>query len=319
MPRIRLCNHRLIQKLVVLHGSSEADIARACGYAGKASGRVNLNLFRKAITQAEMPILYDFAISISIADGPEGFLGPKDYVCLTYPNLENLYPENPLDPIVMTAYCRYNDPYPVVSFLLVKVPGSCPELESDPELLTEIGKISYLSSHSSMLSPKESEQMLGNVFSHITIASLKALSISTTTLIASLLAGGLVSNTRDIDGDISTSVEELLFHPAFHLLMRKGKESRIASYRPFYNDIWERDDAGNSFIPKDVLRRLSVAQNIKSIECWTSYPASGERISVSNWQDIINSLEDYAHSCVDDMVQSDSTLWRILAEIKEDA
>lgn len=319
MRRIKLCNHRLIQKLVELHGSPEADMARACGYAGKASGRVNLNLFRNAITQAEMPILYDFAITISITDGPEGFLGPKDYVCSTYPNLETLYLENPLEPIVMTAYCMHDDPYPVVSFLLVKVPGSCPELESDPELLTEICKISFLSSHGSMLSPKESEQMLVNVFSNISIALLKSLPASIKTLMASFLAGCLVSNTRVVDGDIATFVEELLFHPAFHLFMRKGKERRIASYRPFYNDIWERDDAGNSFIPKGQLRRLSVAQNVKSIECWTSYPVTGERISVSNWQDIINSIEDYALSCVDEMEQSDSTLWRILAEIKEDA
>ena len=317
MQRTKLCNHRLIQKLAELHESSETDIARACGYAGKASGRVNLSLFRKAIAQAQMPILYDFTITISITDGPEEFLGAKDSVCSTYPDLESLYPENPLRPIVMTAYCRHDDPYPVVSFLLIKVSDTCHELESDPELLTEIGKISFLSSHGSMLSPKESEQMLGNVFSHISFASLKALSTSTTTLIASLLAGGLVSNTRDIDGDISTSVEELLFHPAFHLFMRKGKELRIASYRPFYNDIWERDDAGNSFIPKDRLRRLYVAQDVKSIECWTSYPASGERILVSNWQTIINSLDDYAYLGVDEMEQSDNTLWRILAETKE--
>ena len=293
-------------------------MARACGYAGKASGRVNLNLFRKAIAQAQMPILFDFAITVSIADGPEDFLGPKDLVCSTYPDLDSLYPENPLHPIVMTAYCRHDDPYPVVSFLLIKVSGTCHELESDPELLTEIGKISYLSSHGRMLSPKESEQMLGNIFSNISILSLKALSTSTTALIASLLAGSLVSNTRDIDGDISTSVEELLFHPAFHLFMRKGKERRIASYRPFYDDIWERDDAGNSFIPKDRLRRLSVAQNVKSIECWTSYPASGERIMVSNWHAIINSLDDYACLGIDEMEQGDNTLWRILAEVKED-
>ena len=306
----------LIKKLIDLEGSPEPEMAKACGYAGKASGRINLNQFRKAVALAREPIIYDFAITIIMSDGPDEFLGPKDSVCLVHPNIASLYPENPTAPLILTAYCRNDEPYPVVSFLLVKVPGSCPELVSDPDVLGEIGKVSFLGARSSMLSPKESGEMLANSFSTLSIASIQSLSASTVKLFASMLAGSLITNAKVSDEDFANSIQEALFHPAFHLFIPRGKDRRISSYRPCYSDIWERDDAGNSFIAKSKLQKLALADQVKSFECYTSHPTSGENVSVSGWKDIMNSLDDYSCASVGGMEQGDRTWWKILVEIK---
>ncbi|MCX5969094.1 MAG: hypothetical protein NTV57_15980 [Cyanobacteria bacterium] len=88
MSTPRLVKHELLRKLSEVGGLSESDQARACGYAGKASNRVQTSLFKQAIDEANLAIEFDFAIRLWVGSGAgTQLLGNPENIQLSQPAL----------------------------------------------------------------------------------------------------------------------------------------------------------------------------------------------------------------------------------------
>ena len=88
MSTPRLVKHELLRKLSEVSGLSESDQARACGYAGKASNRVQTSLFKQAIVEANQAIEFDFAIRLWLGSGAgTQLLGKPENLQLSQPAL----------------------------------------------------------------------------------------------------------------------------------------------------------------------------------------------------------------------------------------
>ncbi|MEI8003565.1 MAG: hypothetical protein WCG94_04460, partial [Methanothrix sp.] len=108
MSTPRLVKHELMRKLSEVGGLSESDQARACGYAGKASNRVQTSLFRKAIDEANQVIEFDYAIRLWLGSGAgTQLLGKPENLQLSQPALaKRLLTEPDLCNIGISVYYK---------------------------------------------------------------------------------------------------------------------------------------------------------------------------------------------------------------------
>ena len=325
MPAMKkLTNHLLLKRVSELSGKQEADVARECGYVGKGSGRTQLNIFKKALEDAEKPIEIDFGVSISISEGINDFAG-TEAVTSMYPNL-NKHVKNEHRPwFTVVAYFRLNEESPVPIFLVVNQEGSSAILVSDMRPLTESGSITNTNQPSSLLADtanlrmnkmikaKECAEILSKAFDSLGVPALSQASGFQPYLVVASLVGCLCSRHMTFNHDLMQQVEKAGGFPASYLFVPKGHGDIVASYRPTKENAWQTDDEGGDYLEAETIMKLEAASSVVTIESMSLYSTSGSSVSIGTWRDVEESI-DWPQG---DMEQSDSSWWLQLIDLQK--
>lgn len=320
----RLTNHLLLKRVSELSSHQEADVARECGYVGKGSGRTQLNLFKKALEDAEKPIEIDFGVSISISEGINDFAG-TEAVTSMYPSL-NRHVINEHRPwLTVVAYFRLKEESPVPIFLVVNQEGCSAILVSDLKPLTESGSITNLNQPSSLLADtanlrmnemikaKECSQILGKAFDGLGVPALSRDSGFQPYLVVASLVGCLCARHMTFNHDLMQQVERAGGFPASYLFVPKGYGDIVASYRPTKENAWQTDDEGGDYLETETINKLEAASSVVTIESMSLYPSSGSSVSIGSWRDVEESI-DWPQG---DMEQSDNSWWLQLIDLQK--
>ncbi|MCX5969048.1 MAG: hypothetical protein NTV57_15735 [Cyanobacteria bacterium] len=274
---------------------SDKEMARECGYIGKASGRVNLPQFKKALAKAREPILVRSAVTVVLREGEER-LGPMDLFASKYPRLAHLVPSDQSPCITITAYASDRDTANKssgicgsIEFVIMSTGQSECFLISNPAVLEEFRvALCY-----PLWEPKKNSYLaITKAFAGYENGVLGPHSSPIFRLALPALAGALFSSHIPQPNDIKKALSDTSYLPAVELFLPKGEGKAIASYRPCYDDIWEHEN-GDMFIEKNLLKRLSKCQKIVSAEYSQSFCDSDRVIKITGWEDIVNRLGEY--------------------------
>jgi hypothetical protein len=310
MSITRLVKHELLRKLLKIDDLSESDKARACGYTGKASTRVQTNLFRQAINEANQPIEFDLAIRLWLGSGAgTEILGTPNNYLLTQPALaERLSTEQ--------------DQYKVGISVFFK------RVKRDETLMSDVSFVVASESNAG----GETIKLLSN------IKNPSALAIDALT--AAQWPDGPISLefVEDLKAFLSTPwakhhaslltriLTALLFsHEALHnptwesleigrinppdviqtFLPNRGYAKVVAGETPYFDCIYENSKEGNYVLSKKMVKSIISANQLANVSTYRMLPCNSHWISVPTWIEIEDTLDEYLYGDLNGRMEED--------------
>jgi len=323
MSTPRLVKHELLRKLSEVGGLSESDQARACGYAGKASNRVQTSLFKQAIDEANLAIEFDFAIRLWLGSGAgTQLLGKPENLQLSQPALaERLLTEPDQCNVGISVFIK--------------------TVERDDTLISDVSFA--VASESS--AEGETIKLLSN------IKNPAALAVDALTAAQWPDGPQSLEFAADLEAFLSTPwakhhsslltrmLAALLFsHEAIHnpkwenfqigrinppdaiqqFLPSRGLAKVIAGETPYFDSIYEEGGAGDYVLPKKMVKSILSAKQLANVSTYRMFPCNGDKISIPSWTEIDESLEEYLYGDLEGRLEEgDCFTSKILLEIKD--
>jgi hypothetical protein len=306
----RLQNHELIVKCNELSGTGEHELADACGYKSKSTGRVNLDQFRKELEKAKKPFSITSAVTLYLSDCVGDALGDSGYVLDCYPNLEHLYSECVCDSdIKITAFVGPHVQTPErIMFIVASKLGTQPVLITDDSMLDEITRMIIFSGFSTASSSHRALAYLAQKWNISTpeLQVLAGTSLAITILASALYSSHLVSNS-----------ETRL--PAFERFLPKKVGRVIACWRPCYDDVWVRHGSACQ-LEEYLYKELAKPGKVVSATLFQTFAHDGEGVRVLGWEDVLSRLDQFSNAdsgWITGLDADDALNWHCLVRLTE--
>lgn len=318
-----LTNHLLLNKVNELDGLSDKDLAKACGYIGKLSGKSNFPLFKKELELANKPIRVTSAVTVILSEDAEACLGSIEHLQALYPSLSHLTAPEQSKPITITAYIGDREPsgLPESSLVFAIVSGeeSPNHLISDVSILKELWRVLL---RSLVSTKKESYLATYNAFRRLK-SECPAIDPAGTLLSRfslPALAGVLFSAHCDrLPIQILEELKDTCYYPQIERFLPKGQGKVIASYRPCYNYLWSRD-GDKGYIEKDLLKSLEKCSRLVFVEYQQVFIEDGCPVILEGWNDIVCQIDRYtsvSDGWISGLNFSDKLNWHLLLDTQQ--
>jgi len=310
MSTPRLVKHELLRKLHEIDDLSEIDKARACGYTGKASSRVQTNLLRQAIDEANQPIEFDLAIRLWLGSGAgtEIVGTPSDFL-VTQPALaERLLTEN--------------DQYNAGISVFFK------RAKRDETLISNVSFVVATESNAG----GETIKLLSNIKnpSALAIDALTAaqwpdvpISLEFAEDLQSFLSTPWAKHHASLLTRMLTALlfsHEALYNPTWEsleigrinppdviqsFLPHRGFAKVVAGETPYFDSIYENSKEGNYVLSKKMVKSIISASQLANVSTYRMLPCNSHWISVPSWIEIEDTLDEYLYGDLNGRMEED--------------
>ena len=280
----RLRNHELIVKCNELSGAGEYELADACGYRSKSTGRVNLNQFMKELEKARKPFSITSSVTLYLSDGVADILGDSSYVLDCHPDLEHLYSKRCSDfGVKLTAFVgpHLQNPERII-FIVASRLGTQPALITDDNILE---KLTQEIACSGLSTASSSHQALACMARKWNIPTLDPQGLEGSSLSVAILASALYSSHL-----LSSSESRV---PAFELFLPKRVGRVIACWRPCYDDVWVRHES-NCQLEEYLYNELVKPGRMVSATLFQTFARDGEGVRILGWEDALSRLDQFS-------------------------
>ena len=323
MSSPKLVKHELLRKIAEIGSLSESDQARACGYAGKASNRVQTSLFRKAIDEANLAIEFNYAIRLWLGSGAgTQLLGKPENLQLSQPALaKRLLTEPDLYNIGISVYYKTVeiDDTLISEIAFVVASESSPDGEAI-KLLSSIKNPAALAVDALTAAHwpdgPQSLEFAAELEAFLSTPWAKHhASLLTRMLTALLFSHEAVHNPKWKNFEIGRINPPDAIQ---QFLPSRGFAKVIAGETPYFDSIYEEGGAGDYVLPKKVVKSILSAKQLVNVSSYRMFPCQGDRLAVPSWMEIENSMDEYLYGDLEGRLEEgDRFTSKMLLEIKE--
>lgn len=295
MPR--LINHLLLRELAQRHDLSEQDQARACGYVGRGSSRVQLGLFKAAVAEAHKPISFNFVIRVWIESGSGSYLvGMKGDPQAGHSVIEGgEVPGQPDFGVVLSLFfrsnLRNNRSFSDLAFVVVSERAGDEEttrLVSDPKQPSTLAEDALWAAYC----PDQHEFHFGPGLRKILVTPW---ALDHVDLLIRILTALIYSHEASHNPSWESLQIGRINPPVAitEFITSNSVANVIAGETPYYDSIAEVNNHGETVLPKPVLKAIQASKEVAIVSISRFFPAEGDSVVIRSWSEIEDGLDDY--------------------------